>query len=147
MANSVMQDRFGPDFPLGNIVVTVPGTPVAITSLIDAARLNDPSTPTPGTAGADEYTVNAQQIIFQAVKASAAPPKLANNTGNVYIVRKALAGGGGVGDLGIVIKMLVPGETFVLASSPQNRNVFNLYRYFIDADTANDACQVTALLQ
>lgn len=147
MPNSVHLDKFGPDWPLGNIVVTVPGTPVAITSLVDPSGVNNPNTPTPGTSGADEYTENAQQLIFQAFKAGAAPPKLAPNTGNVYVVRKALAGAGGVGDVGTVVAVLIPGQTFILSSSAMTKNVYNLYRYFIDADTANDACQVTAVMQ
>lgn len=152
MANSVLQDPQGSDWPLGNIVVTAPGTPVRITSLVDSSAVNAPETPTTTTAfpaggqssTADEFTRVAQQIIFQAFKAGAGPPKLALNTGNIYIVRK---GGTGVADIGIVVAVLTPGQTFVLGSSAMVRNVFSLYRYFIDADTANDACQVTAIIQ
>ena len=150
MANSVLQDPQGSDWPLGNIVVTVPGTPVRITSLVDATSVNAPETPTnpttfpSGPSTSDEFTRVAQQIIFQAFKAGAGPPKLALNTGNIYIVRK---GGTGVADIGIIVAVLTPGQTFVLGSSAMVRNVFSLYRYFIDADTANDACQVTAIIQ
>lgn len=153
MANSVHQDKQGPVWPLGNIAVPTPGTPVNIMSLVDSTNKNAPETavggPTvsgPGGVG-DEYTCRAQQIIFQAAKAGAAPPKFAANTGIVYIVKKALAGAGGQSDVGTVIKALAVGETFILGSSAQVRNVFNLYEFFIDADTANDACQVTAVIQ
>jgi len=144
MANSVHRDRQGPDWPLGNIVVPTPGTPVSIMSLVDT--LDDPNNPVPGTSGADEYTISFQQIMFQAIKAGAGPPRMTNNTGNVYVVRKATAGAGGTTDTGVVIKMLVPGETFVLSSSALVKNIYNGYRYFIDSDSANDACQVTGLL-
>jgi hypothetical protein len=116
-------------------------------SLVDPAFVNAPETPTPGTVGANEYTMRAQQIIFQAYKAGAAPPKFAANTGNIYVVKKPLAGAGGVGDTGTVIAILTPGQTFVLGSAPLNRNVFNLYEFLIDADTAADGCTVTAIIQ
>lgn len=144
MAVSVHKDPQGPDWPLGNIAVPTPGTPVSIMSLVDSASTNAPETGT--STLTDEYTRRAQQIIFQAFKAGAAPPKFAANTGNVYIVRKSV-GAGGQNDVGTVIACLTPGQTFVLGSSAQVRNVFNLYRYFIDADTANDACQATAIIQ
>lgn len=147
MANSVHQNPQGSVWPLGNIVVPVPGTPVRITNLVDPTNLNAPETPAIGPSASDEYTRRAQQILFQGYKAGAAPPKLANNTGNMYVIRKPLAGAGGVGDVGTVIAVVQPGQTFVLASAPMDRNVFNLYDYFIDVDTANDAAQVSAIIQ
>lgn len=146
MANSVMQDREGVDWPLGNIVVPIPGTPVAITSLVDPSLFNAPQTAT--LPQSNEYSCNAQQLIFSGYNGGGAgTPKLQPNTGNVYIVRRPTAGNGGIADTGIIVKVLAPGETFFLGSAASVRNVFNLYRYFIDADTANDACQVTAIIQ
>lgn len=147
MANSVHQNPQGSVWPLGNIVVPTPGTPVRITNLVDPTSANAPETVAIGPSISDEYTRRAQQIIFQGYKAGAAPPKLANNTGNMYVIRKPLAGAGGVGDVGTVIAVVQPGQTFVLASAPMDRNVFNLYDYFIDVDTANDAAQVSAIIQ
>lgn len=147
MANSVHQNIHGPDWPLGNIVVPVPGTPVAIMNLVDSTARFAPESGTATVAGSGEYTRRAQQIIFQGVKAGGGPPKLVNNTGNVYVIRKALAGAGGITDVGTVIAVIAPGQTFILGSAPLNRNVFNLYAYYIDADNANDACQVTAIIQ
>lgn len=147
MANSVHKDRQGPVWPLGSIVVPTPGTYVSIMSLVDPTQANAPESPTPGTAGADEYTSRAQQIIFQGFKAGAVPPKLTANTGNVYVVRKALAGAGGASDIGTVVAVIAPGGSFILGSAALNRNVYSLYEYLIDADTANDACQVTAIIQ
>jgi hypothetical protein len=146
MANSVHKDKQGPDWPLGSIVVTAPGTPVSIMSLVDPGSVNAPESPTPGTVGADEYTAVAQQIVIGGFKAGAGPPKLASNVGNVYLVRKPLAGAGGSGDVGTIVLTVPPGTTAVLGSAALVRNVFNLYRYFIDADNANDAAQVTALI-
>lgn len=155
MANSAHRDRQGPDWPLGNISVVTPGTQVNIMSLVDSTSANAPETvvggPTvtgPGGVG-DEYTVRAQQIIFHAAKAGAGPPLLAPNTAAkfIYIVRKPTAGGGGTADTGTIVKALSPGETFILGSAASNRNVFDPYRYFIDADTALDGCQVTLIIQ
>jgi hypothetical protein len=147
MANSVHQDKFGPFWPLGNIVVVTPGTYVSIMSLVDSAFVNAPETATKygGTSG--EYTMRAQQITFQAFKAGAGPPKLTYNTGNIYIVKKPLAGAGGISDVGTVLEVLIPGQTWSLGSAALNRNVFSLYELYIDADTAADACQVLAIIQ
>jgi hypothetical protein len=141
---SVQKDREGPDWPLGLITPTI-NTPLSIMSLVDATAVNDPSTPTPGTSGSNEYTERAQQIIFQAYKA--AGHGLQNNTGNIYIVRKGVQGAGNRDDYGSVVAVLTPGQTLVLASAALNRNVFNPYRYFIDADTQGDSCLVTLLIQ
>lgn len=148
MANSVHQDRRGGVWPLGNIIVAVAGTPVRITSLVDAAAVNAPETPTPGTAGADEYSCSAQQIIFQAFKPGAGPPSLAVNAGNIYILRKgAGAGTGNATDKGTIVACVTPGQTFTLVTGAMDRNVFNLYDFYLDADTSADACQVTAIVQ
>jgi hypothetical protein len=114
-------------------------------SLVDATSVNAPETASSSQTA--EYTMRAQQIIFQALKAGAGPPALANNTGLLYIIRKGAGGGtGNKTDLGTIIKVLAPGETWVLGSSAQVRNVFDPYRYFVDADTSGDACQVTLLI-
>ena len=149
MALSVQRDRQGPDWPLGNIVVAAPSTPVNIMSLVDPGNVDAPETApssaASGTATGNEYTVRAQQIIFQAFKASGG---LAANTGNIYIVRKGAAGGSGNRtDQGSIVAVLTPGQTFILASAAFSRNVFDPYRYSIDADNANDACQVTLVIQ
>lgn len=144
MANSVHQDRQGPVWPLGNVAVPTPGTYVSIMSLVDSTYVNAPETPT--GANVNEYTNRAQQILFQGFKAGAAPPKLATNTGNVYVVRVP-QGSGGRSDVGTVIAVIPPGGSFILGSAALVRNVFNLYEYYIDADTAADGCQVTAIIQ
>lgn len=156
MTLSVMKDRQGPDWPLGLISVATPGTPVSIMSLVDASNYNDPATaaPTPATANqVDEYTVRAYGIIFIACKAGASHG-VQINTGNIYIVRKGVQGNGNRDDYGAMVATLPPGATtgiefptFFLNAAPLNRNVFSPYRYFIDADNANDSCLVTLLIQ
>lgn len=148
MPNTVLKDLNGPDWPLGLILVATPGTPVQITSLVDATGVNDPATNTPGTAGANEYTVRANQIIFQGFKAGASHG-LANNTGNVYVVRFAAkgAGSGNRDDPGVIVACITTGTTFRLEASAQNRDVFSPYRYYIDADNASDGALVTLIIQ
>jgi hypothetical protein len=145
VANSVHQDIHGPIWPLGNIPVPTPGTYVNIMNNVDPTLVDSPESPTSATS--DEYTVRCQQIIFEAGKAGAAPPKIAANTGNVYIVRKPIAGAGGVSDTGTVVKTIAPGQTFILGSAALNRNVFSPYEFFVDADTAGDGVTVTLVIQ
>ena len=112
-------------------------------SLVDPTNLNAPETPTSFGGSSQEYTVRAQQISFQAYKAGGAPPKLTANTGNIYIIVKPLTGAGGVTDVGTVLWVLTPGQTWNLGSSARNNNVYSPYEIFIDADTALDGCQVS----
>lgn len=147
MANSVLKDRHGPDWPLGAIVVATPGTPVGIMSLVDPTGVNDPAAPTPGTAGADEYTPRCNQIVFQGFKTNTNGMQV--NTGNVYIVRYAArgAGAGNRNDTGTMVGIIPSGGSFILAAAPLNRDVFSPYRYYIDADNAGDSALVTLIIQ
>lgn len=145
MAVSVHQNPQGQFWPLGNIAVPAPGTPVAITSLIDAARVNAPESATSPTSR--EYTERCSALIFQPFKAGAAPPRLAANTGVIYIVLKSV-GAGGVNDVGTVIAALRPTDPpLIISAAALNRNSLGLYQFYIDADTAADGCQVTAVMQ
>jgi hypothetical protein len=154
MANSVHQNPHGPIWPLGNIAVPAPGTPVRVTNLVDSANANAPETAT--TTSSDEYSRRCSAIIFQACKAGGAPPRLTNNQGNIYIVMKPLATGGGAGDTGTVVAVLpafasgttgVVGQPFVLTAAALNRDSISPYWFYIDSDTANDGCEVTLLIQ
>lgn len=142
MANSILKDIHGPDWPLGFVAVAAAGTPVGLMSVVDPNSYNAPQTATGPNVG--EYTVRAQQIIFQAIKPSGA--SWANNTGNVFIVRKSGTGSQNRSDTGVLVKMLVPGETFYLASAPQVTDVFGPYRYYIDADNNGDGVAATLLI-
>lgn len=143
MANSVMKDKQGPVWPLGQIIVVSPGTPVNIMSLVDSTFVNAPETPTPGTSGAAEYTERCQQIQFQGYRSNPAVV----NVGNVYILKKGGTGTLNRSDTGAILWVLGPGLTWSLGSAALVRNVFNPYEYFIDADNANDAAQVTLVIQ
>lgn len=139
---TVAKNRYGPVWPLGNIVVPTPGTPVGLMSLVDPTSAAAPETATtPGvnpSSAKPEYTFVANQVEVQGMKAGAGPPKLTPNTGNVYLVLR-----GATSDTGTIILTVQPGETQVLAASALNRNVFSPYELYLDADNANDGAQVT----
>lgn len=147
MANSVMRDRQGPDWPAGIITVATSGTPVNIMSLLDPGNVNAPGS---SAATSDEYAPRVFEITFTAVK-SVGPVVL--NTGAIYIVRAGAAGGSGnKSDIGAIVAILQPGvatalQTFTLRAAPFNRDIYNPYRYFIDADTNGDGCLVLLNVQ
>lgn len=147
MANSIQIDPQGPDWPIGFIKVVTPGTPVGLMSVVDPNGVNDPSTATPGTSGAAEYTIRAQQIMIQALKPGASHGTTFN-TGNVYIMRKGAGSGlGNRDDTGSIVATLNPGQTFFMSSAALNHNVWSPYRYSVDADNANDGVFVTLIMQ
>lgn len=142
MPNSVHIDKQGPDWPLGSIIVTAPGTPVNIMSLVDPGLANAPGAATGTTT--DEYSPRCNQIVIQGVKGNS---PVVNNTGNIYVVRKGVGTGtGNRADNGAIVLVIAPGSTGVLGPSALVKDVFSPYRYSIDADNANDAAQVTLLI-
>ncbi|MGH7182116.1 MAG: hypothetical protein ACREJN_09080 [Nitrospiraceae bacterium] len=144
MADSINKDIQGPDWPLGVIVVTVPGTPVNIMSLVDPTNASDPSTPVTAATPV-QYTPRCNQIIFQGFKKNAGVGLVAN-TGLIYIVRVPVGGPGNRTDYGGMVCALSPGQTFVLDASAPDNNVFSPYRYLVDADNANDSALVTLVI-
>ena len=154
MAQSVYNGYNGPGpIPLGLIQVVTPGTPVRITSLIDPASNNAPETYTPAfsanNTGAavptNEYTVTCQQIIVQGFTSNAGTG-LKNNTGNVYLMLKG-TGSSNRTDFGAMVLCVGAGLTGVLASAPADVNVFNPYKFYLDADNANDGALITIVVQ
>jgi len=153
MANTVMVNPHGPIWPLGLIVVAAAGTPVSIMSLVDSAGTNDPNAVVSPTSPGAEYSPRAYEIIFQACKAGASHGTQLN-TGNIYIIKRGkVAGSGNRDDLGVIIATISQGSSgvyppvFRITAAPMDRNVFSPYDLYIDADNANDACQVTLLIQ
>jgi len=144
MSTSVQQNPQGPVWPLGSVVVASPGTPVRITSVVDPNNVNAPETAT--TSQSDEYTRRCYGIFFQAYKAGGSHG-LAVNTGNIYIIQKGGAGSNNRDDTGSILFVLLPGQTWTLDCAALNRNALTPYQYYIDADNANDAAQVTLLIQ
>jgi hypothetical protein len=142
MANSIHIDKQGPVWPLGNIAVSVAGTPVGIMSLVDPGNVNASGAPTSQTS--DEYTSTCNQIVIQGFKGSA---PMVPNTGNVYLVRKGVgAGTGNRADQGAIVLIIPSGQTGVFGSSSLVKNAFSPYHFSLDADNAGDAGQVTLLI-
>lgn len=144
MADSVNYDIQGPDWPLGVIVVTTPGTPVNIMSLVDPTNSNAPGTPV-STTNKRQYTARCNQIFFQGLKKGVSHG-LVNNVGLIYVVREGVGGAGNRDDYGAIVVALAPGQTFVLEAPAVEGDVFGPYRYSIDADNANDAAVVTLIV-
>jgi hypothetical protein len=136
---TVLKDNVGPDFPLGLIVVPVPGTPVDITSLIDPTGKNNPNASNL-TGTVYEYgTTRFHQFLLQGFKSAGAGLGLIPNVGNVYIVRQ----GGDHTDYGTIVAVIAKGETTFISAAPVVKNVFSPYRYLVDSDVANDALLIT----
>jgi hypothetical protein len=72
-----------------------------------------------------------------------------DNTGNIYVIQKGSPSPGtnNHSDLGAVILVVKPGLTGVISAAPVNRNVFDPYLLWLDADTGADAGQITLLIQ
>jgi hypothetical protein len=143
MANVPLKIPQGPFWPLGDIIVVTPGAPVNIMSLVDPSLVNDPNAATSATAA--EYTVRAQQIVFQGFKQTAGAAPMIPNVGNVYILKRG--GTASKDNAGSLIGILLPGGEYEFASAPLNKNVFTPYDIVIDADNAGDAAIVTLVIQ
>ncbi len=143
MTTTIQKDIHGPDWPIGFINVTTPGTPVGFMINVDPNAYNAPETPT--GAFSYEYTIRAEEIMVQAYKPAAHGTQ--NTTGNIYIVRRGVAGGGNRDDTGSIVATLVPGQTLFFTAAAVNRNVWNPYRYFVDADNSGDGAFITLIVQ
>ncbi|MGH7184503.1 MAG: hypothetical protein ACREJN_21365 [Nitrospiraceae bacterium] len=144
MPDSIQKDIQGPDWPLGVIVVATPGTPVNLMSLVDPTNLDAPQTPV-SDASPQQYTVRANQIILQGYKKGASHG-LQVNTGQVYITREGAGGAGNRDDYGSIVATLSPGQSMIIEASAVDNNVFSPYRYFVDADNADDAVVATLII-
>jgi len=144
MTATIQRDVHGPDWPLGFIQVVTPGTPASFMSVVDPTSNNAPGTPTNPT----NYptTVRAEEIMVQAFRPGTSGTQL--NLGNIYIVRRGAGGGSGNrDDTGSIVATLVPGQTLFFTAAAVNVNVWNPYRYSIDADNAGDGAFITLIVQ
>lgn len=146
MANTILKDRQGPDWPLGYVNVPTPGTPVRLTVNVDANNTNAPETASNSTT--DEYLFTFQQLLFQGFKPAANNNGMIVNTGNVYILRFNAngAGAGNKTDQGVMVAILGNnGQSIVLSAGYAVNDVWNPYRYALDTDNANEGALVTGL--
>lgn len=144
MADSVNLDIQGPDWPLGVIVVTTPGTPVSFMSLVDPTNSNAPQTAVSST-NKKQYTARCNQIIISGYK-KGVTHGLVPNVGMIYVVREGAGGLGNRDDYGAMVVPIAPGQTFVLEAPATQGDVFSPYRYFLDADNASDAAVITLVI-
>lgn len=143
MANTVLQDRQGVDWPLGYVNVPTAGTPVRLTVNVDANNTNAPETASNSTT--QEYVFTFQQMMFQGYKPNANTNGMVVNTGNVYIQRfnAGNAGSGNRSDFGVYVSVLGPGQTLFLSAGYSVNDVWNPYRYALDVDNNNEGALIT----
>ncbi len=138
---SVLKNVRGPVWPLGFIKIVAPGTPVRITSLIDAGAVNAPGAS--NRSGATlEYTPSVNKIVFRGSKTAA--HGMVNNANPVYVVMGSAADARD--DPGRIVAVVTPGTTVEIIASPLVKNVFNLYDFYVDGDSADDGLLVTAYI-
>lgn len=140
--NSVMQDRSGPDWPLGFVACATPRTPVNFMHYVDPSNNNSPNaSPNFQTAGA-EYTPRFHRITYQGYKPGNNTIAWVPNTGAVYVVRIGNNSAGGLGtalDTGVIVAIVQPGEGgSVPPQSEMDFGTLSPYRYFVDSDNAGD---------
>ena len=146
MANSILLDYQGPDWPLGFIAVPTPGTPVNIMSLVDPTGANNPNTIAVAGSNAAEYSPSVYSVWFQGLKpGNNSVGQMQHNAGNVYIMRKGAGGSGNNSDTGAMVQILAPGGSVALPISPATQRGFSPYRYYLDADNAGDGALCTAI--
>jgi hypothetical protein len=140
MANSVFQDPFGIDWPLGYLNVASPGTPVGVMSLVDTNNNNAPETFT--KAGCAEYTPRCHRVRFSGFHPTA--NGMVMNSGFVYILRSSGVPGNR-SDSGAMVQVLLPGGTVDIPAAETEGATISPYRYQIDADNAGEGAQVVLL--
>lgn len=148
MANSVLMDQRGVDWPLGYVNVPTAGSPVNIMVNVDANNNQSPQGANASSTGSWPYAPTFQQMQFQGYKPAANNNGMIANTGNVYILRANAATGNNTGnktDYGVYVSVLAPGQTLFLASGATVNDVWNPYRYALDVDNNNEGALITGL--
>lgn len=155
MANSVFQDPFGSDWPLGYVNVPALGTPVNIMVNVDPNNNNAPGAgagiPWGVARNGAEYTPTCHKVVFQGMKPGNNTVSWVPNTGNVMICRALGPGNGNAGgsgnrlDTGAIVFILGPGGVVTLPGLEVDGATISPYRYTIDVDNNNDGAIVTLL--
>lgn len=129
----------GPCYPLGKIIVATPGTPVLLSQNVSIST--GFGTPTGGvpslTTAGSPAGMCANQLIIRSYP---------TNAGYTYICMKGTTAQPGNKNVpNSIIIPLAPGDFFNLAS-PQLSNPFVLTQLVVDADTANNALQISCVI-
>jgi hypothetical protein len=135
-------DYNGPDVPLGFVKVVAPGTPVQLTSVIDPTGVLAPEVSNKAS-GPLYPPLRFQQLMLTAMKPNAQGGGMQDNTGTIYIVRSGYTRADPDGMVAIIKK----GVTLFLASAPSVLDTWNPYRYYVDADNADDGVVVVGIKQ
>lgn len=152
MANSVIQDFYGVDWPLGFVNVATPGTPVSLMANVDpTAKMAPPQVVVPGTpvGGATEYTPRCHRIQLQGFHQ--AGTGLTTNTKNAYVMRtpgpnnQTSGGPANYTDAGAMVAVVAPGATLYIPALEVDAETISPYRYTLDADVAGEGALVTLL--
>lgn len=152
MANSVIQDPTGVDWPLGFISIATPGTPVNLMVNVDPTSANAPGHPQgPGSLPAGpEFTPRCHRIQLQGFHPSGTTGMIAN-TKNAYVMRapgpnNQFAGGAGnYNDPGAIVAIVPAGQTIYIPALETDQASISPYRYTLDADVASEGALVTLL--
>lgn len=111
---------------LGAVLVTTPGTPVKLTSTIEANP-----TPNGGMKPGDNFPINRLEL--QAFSTAVPRPAGGANAGNVYIGSKTMDKSTLLG----VVKVLVPGEVW-LCQMQSISNKYQIDQLYVDAANGGD---------
>lgn len=151
MANSVIQDPFGVDWPLGFVTIATPGTPINMMANVDPGLVNAPGKPTgPGLPPAAEFSPRCHRIQLQGFHPSGTTGMIAN-TKNAYVMRapgpnNQFAGGAGnYNDPGAIVAIVPAGQTVYIPALETDQASISPYRYTLDADVAGEGALVTLL--
>ena len=129
----------GPLYPLGKLIVATPGTSILLSQNVPITT--GFGTPTGGvpslTTAGSPSGMCANQLICRSYPA---------NAGYTYLVMKGtVAQPGNKNVPNSIVMIFAPGDFFNL-SVPQLTNPFVLTALAIDADTANNALQICAVI-
>jgi len=129
----------GPLYPLGKIIVAAAGTPVLLSQNVPITTgFGTPTTGIPGlTTSGSKMAICANQLICRSYP---------TNAGFTYLVMLGSAAQPGSKAVpNSIILPFAPGDFFNL-SVPNLSNPFVLTQFAIDADTNNNAIQITAVI-
>lgn len=141
---SVLNQRGGPEWPLGVIAVPTAGTPVRIMSIVDANNTNAPETAS--NSQTSEYTTTVRSIWFEGIHMAANNNGALQNSGNVYVTLNDANGNSGTRtNPGTWVMVVPPGSMLALPSSLASDVRFSPYKYSIDVDTNGDGALVTLI--
>ena len=154
MANSIIQDPFGMEWPLGFVQVANNGTPVNVMKNVDPNNNNAPQTSTgiPGSGvRAAEYAPTCHKLWIWGMKPGNNNNGMVANSGLVYVLRALGPGNsnsGGAGnrsDSGSIIGIVYPGSFLQIPAQEMDGPTISPYRYALDVDVDGEGALCVAV--